>query len=97
MAIVIEQERTGKGGTIRMIIWIAILLVIVVGAYFLFFKHPDVIPNLATPTSLKDVNSIATVKLDPDAVVQSPAFQSLKPQAPDMPAPQTGRPNPFQP
>lgn len=97
MAIVIEQERSGKGGVIKMAIWIAILVVILAGAYFLFFKHPDAIPSLATPTGLRDVNSIATVKLDPDAVVQSPAFQALKPQAPDMPTPQTGRPNPFQP
>lgn len=97
MAIVIEQERGGKGGIVKMLIWLIVLVVIVVGAYFLFFKHPDAIPGLATPQGLKQVNELSQVKLDPDAVVQSQAFQSLKPQAPDMPTPPTGRSNPFLP
>lgn len=95
MAIVIEQENSGKGGLIKIVIWVIILMVILVGAYFLFFKHPDVIPSLAQPAGLKEVNVLSQVKLDPDAVVQSQAFQSLKPQAPDMPTPATGRSNPF--
>ena len=97
MAIVIEQERNGKGGLIKIVIWVMILLVILVGAYFLFFKHPDAIPSLASPSALKEVNVLSQVKLDPEAVVQSKAFQSLKPQAPDMPTPATGRSNPFLP
>lgn len=97
MAIVIEQERSGRGGLLKIVIWAIILIIILVGAYFLFFKHPDAIPGLATPQGLKEVNVLSQVKLDPDAVVQSPAFQSLKPQAPDMPTPPTGRSNPFLP
>lgn len=97
MAIVIEQEQGGKGGLTKIIIWAIILIVILVGAYFLFFKHPDVIPSLAQPAAFKQVNFLSEVKLDPDAVVQSASFQSLKPQAPDMPTPTTGRANPFQP
>ena len=97
MAIVIEQERGGKGGMVKLIVWVAIFLVVLAGAYFLFFKRPDIIPSLAQPEGLKGVNAIANVKLDPDAVVQSAAFQSLRPQVQEMPTPATGRSNPFQP
>lgn len=97
MAIVVEQERGGKGGVVKAIVWIAMFGVVLAGAYYLFFKRPDIIPSLAQPDGLKGVNAIANVKLDPDAVVQSAAFQSLRPQVPDMPAPATGRSNPFQP
>lgn len=97
MAIVIEQEQSGKGGLIKIITWGVIFAVILVGAYFLFFKNPEAIPSLAQPAALKEVNVLSQVKLDPDAVIQSPAFQALKPQTGDMPQPPTGRSNPFQP
>lgn len=98
MAIVIEQEQGGRGtGILKIAVWIAIIIAILLGAYYLFFRHPDVIPSLAQPSGLKDVNVIAGVKLDPAPIVQGPTFQSLRQQAPDMPQPQTGRPNPFAP
>jgi hypothetical protein len=97
MAIVVEQERSGKGGMMKLLVWGLILLVILVGAYYLFFKRPDVIPNLAAPAAFKQANELQGVKLDPGAVVQSQTFQSLRPQAPEQPTPVTGRTNPFQP
>lgn len=97
MAIVVEQASGGKGGMIKLLIWGLILVVIIIGAYYLFFKRPDVIPNLAAPAAFKQAKDLSAVKLDPGVVVQSAAFQSLRPQAAPQPAPDAGRPNPFLP
>lgn len=97
MAIVVESGQNSKGGMVKIIIWLLILGVAVFGAYYLFFKRPDVIPNLVTPPSFQQANELSGVKIDPGAVVQSPAFQALKPQVPAMPTPSVGRENPFAP
>ena len=81
----------------RFVIWGVILVVILVGAYYLFFKRPDVIPSLATPAAFQQANDLSGVKLDPGSVVQSTTFQALRPQVADMPVPATGRTNPFLP
>ena len=96
MAIVIESDRAPRSFG-KIIVWLLILGVILFGAYYLFFKRPDVIPNLAAPSGFQEARQLSGIKLDPDAVVQNPAFQALKPQAPDQPTPETGRTNPFQP
>lgn len=97
MAIVVEQEQTGRVNIGKILIWAAILIIILLGAYYLFFKRPDVIPNLAAPAAFQQATSLSGVKLDPGTVVQSATFQSLKPQAPDMPSSTVGRANPFLP
>lgn len=97
MAIVVDQENKAGGGLGKFLIWGVILFIIVIGAYYLFFKRPDVIPNLAAPAAFQQANDLSGVKLDPGAVVQSATFQTLKPSVPDMPTPATGRTNPFLP
>ncbi len=95
MAIVVEQEQSGRGGIGKILVWVVIVLILLIGAYYLFFKRPDVIPSLAAPAGFQQASSLSGVKLDPGTVVQSATFQSLKPQAPEMPSPSTGRSNPF--
>jgi len=97
MAIVVESSQGSRTSIVKVIIWLLIIAVLLFGAYYLFFKRPDVIPSLATPTAFKQASELSGVKIDPGAVVQSPAFQALKPQAPVMALPVTGRSNPFQP
>jgi|LNFM01.2.fsa_nt_gb hypothetical protein len=96
MAIVVESGQK-KGGITKIIIWLMLLGVVLFGVYYLFFKRPDVIPNLVAPASFQQASELSGVKLDPGAVVQSPAFQDLRPQAPEMPVPAAGRENPFAP
>lgn len=97
MAIVVDSGQGSKGGIVKIVIWLLILGVILFGAYYLFFKRPDVIPSLATPSAFQQASQLSGVKIDPGSVVQSAAFQTLKPQVAEMPAPVTGRANPFQP
>lgn len=96
MAIVVDSGRAPRSIG-KLVIWALILGVILFGAYYLFFKRPDVIPNLAAPAGFQQANQLSGIKLDPDAVVQSATFQALKEQAPAQAAPATGRSNPFQP
>lgn len=79
----------------RFAIWGVMLILLLAGGYYLFFKRPDVIPSLAPPAAFQQANDLKGVKLDPGAVVQSAAFQQLRPQVGDMPTPATGRSNPF--
>ena len=96
MAIVVESQQK-KGGIGKLLIWLLLVGVVVFGIYYLFFKRPDVIPNLAAPAAFKQAAELSGVKIDPGAVVQSAPFQALRPQAPEMQVPATGRTNPFAP
>lgn len=96
MAIILEHEK-------KQVSWIAVLTVflalavIFAGAYFLFFKRPEII-DIAIPKKFDDLNMISRISFNPDDVIQSPAFRSLRQyeivitqtQAP-------GKANPFQP
>lgn len=89
-----EEKRTSGAGIVGVILWLLILIVIGLGAYYIFFKKPDIIP-VPQPKSLKDAQQVSQIKLDSTAVLQDlqpPAFQQFVTR---KPAANVGRLNPF--
>lgn len=97
MAIVVEQERTARFGFVKIILWLIILAVIVAAVYYLFFKRPDTIPELITPSAFQNTSSLSKINLNPETVIQHPVFRSLREHAPPFPTSTPGRANPFAP
>ncbi|OGM93216.1 hypothetical protein A2333_03110 [Candidatus Wolfebacteria bacterium RIFOXYB2_FULL_49_7] len=95
MAIVLEKEK-------KNIDWGFILgLMAVVGIIgsaiiYLFFVNPEAVQQLTTPEQ-KTLSEFSRVKFQPEAILNSPAFQSLRTQAPmNVPSElEIGKANPF--
>ena len=94
MAIIIEQEQSGRSNAFGFLIWIVILLILGTGLYYLFFKKPDLVEVVA-PGNFKDTQAISKITLDPGQVAADPRFQALKQRVSPAPLPTPGRPNPF--
>lgn len=96
MAIIIEEEQK-QTNWVNIAIAAVIVVVLFLGAYFLFFKQPQLI-EVVTPKQLQEINKLSSVSFDPEAVVSSPIFKSLRQYgAPVTPPQTTGRTNPFAP
>ncbi|KKS43952.1 hypothetical protein A2116_00695 [Candidatus Jorgensenbacteria bacterium GWA1_49_17] len=95
MAIVVEEEK-------KSVNWIAILttLIIVVvifaGAYFLFFKKPELI-EIVAPSDLQGVSQISGISFNPESVLNAPTFKLLRQYGTEPEPPAPGRNNPFRP
>jgi len=96
MAIIVEEEK-------KSVNWFMVVVVLVVvavvfsGAYFLFFKRPDVI-EMATPGKLDQINKLSKISFKPEDVVNSPSFKSLRQYGSSTTSTQIpGRENPFKP
>lgn len=93
MAIIVEEEK-------KKVNWITILsvgiflAVVFFGAYYLFFKKPELI-DVVVPAELERLSAISSVRFDPREVVDSPAFQGLRDFSGTVSAPPTGKANPF--
>lgn len=95
MAIILEKERTQINWITVLIIFLA-LLVVFTGAYFIFFKKPEFI-DITTPKRFSDLDMISRISFDPNEVLQSPAFKSLRQYGDKITPTQTpGKANPFQ-
>lgn len=96
MAILVEQEKKPVnwiGGFTVLFIVVALF----VFAYLLFFKKPEVLDKV-TPKNLENINKISEITIDPEGVINSPAFQGLKTYASPITVTETsGRENPFEP
>jgi flagellar basal body-associated protein FliL len=95
MAIVVEEEKKPVNW-VAILTTIIIIVVVFIGAYFLFFKKPELIEVVA-PGNLQGVSQISRVSFDPESVLGAPTFKLLRQYgtAPDPPNP--GRNNPFRP
>ncbi|HXF43992.1 MAG TPA: hypothetical protein VNK70_00790 [Candidatus Paceibacterota bacterium] len=95
MAIVVQEEKKGTN-------WVAILSTLVIifaifaGAYYLFFKKPELI-EVVTPGSLQNVSNISKISFDPQAVLNSPTWKILRQYGSTPTIPSPGRSNPFKP
>ena len=96
MAIVVEEERASSGGIITFMMWAVILGVIVSAVYYIFFKKPDIIPNLVTPANFKNTQRLSQIKL-PSDVLDQPAFKSLQQYVTPVFSPNVGKNDPFAP
>ncbi len=100
MAIVIEEgKRPNLLWTVARILgWLAILAVIGVAAYYIFFVTPPFF-TVPAPAGLQSIQSLSQATLQPNDVLQNPTYVSLKPSP--VPAPASsgpaivGRVNPF--
>lgn len=96
MAIILEHEKKQVNWIVVLTVFLA-LAVIFTGAYFLFFKRPEII-DIAIPKKFDDLNMISRISFNPDDVIQSPAFRSLRQYGTIITQTQTpGKANPFQP
>ncbi len=95
MAIVVEEEKKPVNW-VALLTTIIIIVVLFLGAYFLFFKKPELI-EVVVPGSLKEVSQLSQVSFDPDSVLSSPAFKLLRQYGTAITPAATGRSNPFLP
>ncbi|MEK7077144.1 MAG: hypothetical protein AAB967_02840 [Patescibacteria group bacterium] len=91
MAIVIEEEQKNKLGMLSIAGWFVILALIAVGAYYIFFKKPELIP-LPLPGSAVELSAIT---LDPSLIVERPDFAGRNGRISPAPPASVGRSNPF--
>lgn len=95
MAIVIkEQKRKSNLFGIALIIMIGGGLFITV--YYLFFTPVPLIDRFA-PVGLESLKQISSIQIDPEGVIENPAFQVLKQYADPLNTQTAGRSNPFAP
>lgn len=95
MAIVVHEQRSGVN-IVRILIWLMILSVIGAVFYYIFFKKPALV-EIVAPPNFQNTQELSKINLDPESVINTPAFQSLK-QYITLPSPSNfGRPNPFLP
>lgn len=96
MAIMIEQENKPKN-------WILIggvgffVIIIFIGAYYLFFKNPQVIEELTVSPNQKEVEVLSQIKPDYAKIVEQLNNFYNKEEEQRINVPQLGRQNPFQP
>ncbi|MBU6500334.1 MAG: hypothetical protein KGJ89_00695 [Patescibacteria group bacterium] len=95
MAIVLEEEKN-KTNIVSIITWLAVLGIIVAAVYYIFFNQPQLV-EVAAPANFQNVDPLSKIKLNPEDVINSQSFQSLKQYvAPPVPG-NAGRDNPFVP
>ncbi|MGC9598804.1 MAG: hypothetical protein ABSE18_00235 [Minisyncoccia bacterium] len=98
MAVIIEEEKKSRVNLMSFLGWFAFLVVVGVAVYYVFFAEPGLVV-ISPPASLQNITPISQATLRPQDVLNSPAFQALKPPSFPLPGPQTspatGRPNPF--
>ncbi|MEK7195198.1 MAG: hypothetical protein AAB655_00720 [Patescibacteria group bacterium] len=94
MAIVVVEEGKNKVNIVNVVLWFVVMTILGVAIYYIFFSRPELV-EVVIPSNFKNVDSLATVNLDPNEVVSSKSFQSLK-QYVQLPVPgNAGRSNPF--
>lgn len=94
MAIIIKEERKPVNWFALAIIAV-VLLVVFFGSYFIFFQKPELI-DVVIPNELQEISRISQLSFDPEGIMSSPAFQSLRKYTDAIPHTQTpGRENPF--
>jgi len=97
MAIVLKEQKR-KANWFAIIVFLFLLVVILITAYFLFFASVPGIETIA-PTSLKSVSQISREAelFDPTTIVSDPVLKTLR-QYGGLPSTgNLGRSNPFAP
>jgi len=96
MAIIVEEEKK-IGSIVRIVGWLAVLVILGVAIYYLFFVAP---PSAAVPTpvGLSNLTSLSKVNIASGSVAQTQQFLSLQQYIPSPSAQGpagVGRTNPF--
>lgn len=94
MAIVIEEEKKGGVGIMNVITWLVVIGAVVGTVYYVFFKKPDILNQVAAPAAFQNTEQLSKINLKPEDVAQNPKFTSLK-YIPPIVLGQKGKTNPF--
>lgn len=95
MAILVEQEKKPVNW-FNVIGIIVLVAVIFAGAYFVFFKKPELI-DVVVPGGLSDIKTLSQVQIDPAPVVNSLKQYFTTNYGSSITIPTPGRSNPFVP
>jgi len=98
MAIIVEEEKSAVPNLTRLGGWLVILIVLGAAGYYLFLA-PATPATVVPPANFQALTPLANLSLNPETVLQSAGYVSLKP--PSFPLPSAsgpaavGRTNPF--
>lgn len=98
MAIIIEEQKRAHLNFVQIIGWTAIILILCFAIYYVFFSAPELV-TIPAPAGLAEVAPLTQAVLHPEDVLNSAAFQALRPSSIPLPTPTgpapVGRSNPF--
>ncbi|MDI6734480.1 MAG: hypothetical protein QMD50_03280 [Patescibacteria group bacterium] len=95
MAILVEEDKPPVN-------WVGILTAIIVvvvlfaGSYYVFFKKPQALENIAVPPELKANEPLVGITFDPSPFIEK-LNKLFRQYAEDIITPAAGRENPFKP
>lgn len=93
MAIIVNS-RNSRSGIVAFLIWLVLILVVVAGAYYVFFKRPELVP-ISAPPGFEEARRISKIRLNSREVLDNPKFRALRFYiTPSQPA-SFGKSNPF--
>lgn len=98
MAIIVEEERD-KGGVIVLIGWLVVIITIILAAYLIFFKNPQIVETVG-PSTFRQTAQIANIKDQIKSntdVFANPAFTTRNAYVPPIGEGTFGKTNPFLP
>lgn len=94
MAIVVEEEKKSGAGILSLITWLLVIGAVAGTAYYLFFKQPQLVGQIAAPSSFKSTEQLSKINLNPKDVVDS-LGQTFKQYVTPLSPVSKGRSNPF--
>lgn len=98
MAIIVEEQKRASLNFIQIIGWTAIILILCLAVYYIFFSTPELV-TIPAPAGLAEVAPLTQATLHPEDVLNSPAFQALQASSIPLPTPTgpapVGRSDPF--
>jgi hypothetical protein len=92
MAISIEQKN--KVNWIAVLTTFIVVVVLFVGAYFLFFKKPELV-EVVVPGRFEDISKFSEIDFKPKELLNSPEFKILRKFEVNIEASTPGKSNPF--
>lgn len=96
MAIVVQEEKTEYTQPTGLIVWGLIIVLVIAGVYYIFFKRPD-LADFAIPAEFEQARQISELQLSPQDVIDNPQFQALEVHVIEPLTASSGRVNPFLP
>ncbi|HUX36105.1 MAG TPA: hypothetical protein VMV71_03675 [Candidatus Paceibacterota bacterium] len=93
MAIFVE-EKSDSGVVVNIIIWIAILVIISVSIYYIFFNQPQLV-EFTGSQSFQNIQQLSKISINSDKLINNQAFQALKPYITVAQPDNLGKSNPF--
>ena len=95
MAIFIEEEKKGSGRWFGFGVLFVTLLIVGVAVYYLFFVQPQLF-NIVVPIKLQSIDELTKIAtFNPQTVLNSDFYKSLKQVIPPPSPPPAGNATPF--